>query len=590
MAALRTSWFHNLIRGSDVSRHQLKMLGVGCLWGTVVAFVVSLTLAWFVFASATTPSQRLVLSSYARARLLTLFFLGTKPITLDLDTDQGRKRFTLPARAMAPQLLPHLALSPLRLSLWLGGVAGVGVFGCFLVGGAWYGRRMAQDVFERGAQLVERDELRALLARQERASPITLGGVPTLAGGEMLHFLLCGATGTGKTVALREMLDTLWQRGDRAIVYDPTGELVETYYRPDCDVLLNPLDARSPVWNLWQEVRADFDYAHLAKSLIPDQKTTADPFWQQAARLLFEDTARQLALSGEASNRALVAAVGLSTVEELYQRLRGSMGAALVDPAAERTAASVKMTTVNALNVFRYLPDDGNAPFSIRRWVETDTPSWLFISRPADQHEALKPLISCWLDIAVRAVMTLPPTRAPRLWLLLDEVASLQKIDSLAIALTQARKYGLCAVLGLQSVAQLRDLYGRDGAQTMMGMCQTWLVLRIADGETAKYLSDTLGQREIHEQEESYSYGAEPMRDGSSLQARRAQSPIVMPSEIQRLPDLTGYLALPGAYPVAQVTLRIHERPGRAPAFVARGRSPAASTAAAAEAAAEPIL
>lgn len=574
MAIIRASWVHNLIRGSDVSRHQLKMLGMGCVWSAVVSLCIGLALFVLVFWRTTTPAQRALLSRYTWSQILTRFFLADKPVSLDVETTQGHKRFTLPARVMVAQTTPYLPpvqakmATAMHVSATGAAIAFVGV----LLAWTWHGRRIAEDIFERGSELVDALQLTELLKQDNRTSPITLGGVPTRRDGEMLHFLLSGATGTGKTVAIMEMLDLLRRQGQRAIVFDPTGELVECYYREEQDILLNPLDARSPCWNLWQEIRADFDYAHLAKSLIPDQKTTSDPFWSQAARLLFEDTARKLAETGEATNRALVAAIGFTTLEELYKKLKGTMGASVVDPQAERTAASVKMTCVNAINAFRYLPDDGTTFFSIRQWVEDEQDSWLFITRPADQHEALKPLISCWLDIAVRAIMTLPPVRYARLWLMLDEVASLQKIDSLSIALTQARKYGLCAALGLQSVAQLREIYGRDGAQVIMGMCQTWLVLRIADGETAKYLSESLGQSEIHEREESLSFGAEPVRDGTSLQARRAQTPIVMASEIQRLPDLEGYLSVPGSYPVARVRLAIRERVHHAPHFVARGR------------------
>jgi type IV secretory pathway TraG/TraD family ATPase VirD4 len=288
--------------------------------------------------------------------------------------------------------------------------------------------------------------------------------------------------------------------------------------------------------------------------------------------LLFEETLKRLAETGEATNQALIRAISLDSLTELHERLAGTAGAALVDPTAERTAASVKMTAVNALRSLKYLPGEGRGEtaFSIRGFVEREDDAWLFLSAPADQREALKPLIACWLDVAVRAVMTLQPVRAPRLWLVLDEVASLSKIDSLAVALTEARKYGLCPVLGLQSAAQLRDIYGRDAAQVMLGMLQTWLVLRVADGESAKYLSESLGAHEMQEKDESLSFGAQSVRDGTNLHSKRVQRVAVLPSEIQKLADREGYLALPGPYPIAKIELSIHEKPAVAQAFVSR--------------------
>ena len=104
-----------------------------------------------------------------------------------------------------------------------------------------------------------------------------------------------------------------------------------------------------------------------------------------------------------------------------------------------------------------------------------------------------------------------------------------------------------------------------------MGMCQTWLVLRVADSETGQYLSDTLGQTEIHEKDESLSFGAESARDGTNLAARRAQKQIVLPSEIQHLPDREGFLRLPGAYPVARVSLAFKDRVKLAKPYVPIG-------------------
>ena len=166
--------------------------------------------------------------------------------------------------------------------------------------------------------------------------------------------------------------------------------------------------------------------------------------------------------------------------------------------------------------------------------------------------------------------MNLPPIREPRFWLVVDELPSLQKIEALQTAVTETRKYGLCGVFGIQSVSQMRELYGKDGAQTVMGMCQTWVVLRVADSETAKYLSETLGQADIQEKDEGLSFGAESNRDGTNLVSKRTERAIVLASEIQHLPDLEGYMRVPGPYPVAKIKLQYRNREKIAAPFVPR--------------------
>ena len=171
----------------------------------------------------------------------------------------------------------------------------------------------------------------------------------------------------------------------------------------------------------------------------------------------------------------------------------------------------------------------------IRDWIRDEsTDSCLFITSRPDVHEIIKPLLSCWLDDAINEVGCLPQSRDRRLWLFLDELASINKLPSLKTALTQLRSYGLCSVLGLQSVAQLRSIYGDADAQVILGAAQTWLALRSVDGETAA------------------EFGA---------------------AEIAGLPDLAGYLRVPGDYPIASVQLQLKDRPVVAKAFVPRPKA-----------------
>ena len=79
--------------------------------------------------------------------------------------------------------------------------------------------------------------------------------------------------------------------------------------------------------------------------------------------------------------------------------------------------------------------------------------------------------------------------------------------------------------------------------KTIIGNCQTWLVLRIA-GSTARILSDYFGQAEYQEKQEGVHVGGESEQGSMQWQARRTLRNIILSSEIQHLPDLEGYLAV----------------------------------------------
>ena len=61
-------------------------------------------------------------------------------------------------------------------------------------------------------------------------------------------------------------------------------------------------------------------------------------------------------------------------------------------------------------------------------WSPNEDDSWLFVTVKADQLPSLRPLITVWLDIAISAIMSLTPDRNRRLYCVIDELPTLQKL------------------------------------------------------------------------------------------------------------------------------------------------------------------
>jgi type IV secretory pathway TraG/TraD family ATPase VirD4 len=94
----------------------------------------------------------------------------------------------------------------------------------------------------------------------------------------------------------------------------------------------------------------------------------------------------------------------------------------------------------------------------------------------------------------------------------------------------------------------MRGLYGDAEAQTSVENCGNTLILRCSASErggTAEFASRLIGKREIIRQQNSYS---RPTRWGGGLHQtwtsseQRAVEDAVMASEIEQLPDLSGFL------------------------------------------------
>jgi type IV secretory pathway TraG/TraD family ATPase VirD4 len=178
--------------------------------------------------------------------------------------------------------------------------------------------------------------------------------------------------------------------------------------------------------------------------------------------------------------------------------------------------------------------------------------------------EALKPLISAWVDVLCTSILSLEEDRDRRIWMFLDELASLED------AATKGRKAGLRIVAGLQSTAQLEKIYGREEAQTLRSCFRSLVVLGGAktDPKTSDDMSLSLGEHEVEREGYSKTHGVRG--DTTSSQLQRSRERVVLPSEIASLPDLTGYLAFAGDYPIAKVKLEIVQFRSRVPAFEER--------------------
>ena len=390
---------------------------------------------------------------------------------------------------------------------------------------------------------------------------ITLGSVALPSNLEAVHTLAVGSTGTGKSSLIAEVLSKIIPRGDRCIVVDPNGGFLSRFHR-DSDVVLNPFDRRSPGWSAFNEVRKDFDYDRLARSLVPDGQG-ADRSWHGYAQMLTSELLRTQMRHGDTTTASLVHSASIAPASELAELLSDTPAAGLFQPGAEKALASTRFILGTQLQPQKYLlPGE----FSLRAWL-TEGKGNLYLTWRSDMLASLRPLVGCWIDILLSAALSLPPSDVRRTWFVCDELAAVGQLSSLESALTLGRKHGLCVLAGLQSVAQLDRLYDRETSTVLRSCFRNLVVLGIAktDPSTAEEMSKALGEREVDREQRSTSQGSGGTTQNASL--HRVKERLVLPSEITELPDLHGYLALAGEQPIRRIRIEPCQLPIVAPAF-----------------------
>lgn len=391
---------------------------------------------------------------------------------------------------------------------------------------------------------------------------------------ESSHLLIMGDTGAGKSSLIRQLLQQVEWRHETAIVYDPAREYTPQFYTPDRgDQILNPLDARSPAWRPADELQHETEALTIASSLFSDRPHDP-PFFVEAPRRIF---AHLLTLRPTADELA----TWLCHEEEIDRRVAGTPYAKMIDAHAPAQRSGVLGSLNMVADALQLLPPVHQ---TVATWSAVDWSAhrkgWLFFTSTPETRDRLLPLISLWLDLLVLRLMNQGQPHPRRVWIVLDELASLQRLPQLHTAITEARKANTPVVLGFQGRSQLETRYGHD-AEVMLSQPATKVFLRTSEPHAARWVSESIGDVEIERLAESRSSGATPTRASTNYGLHRQVEPLVMPSEISGLPDLRGYMKL------GNVVVRLHlpyiDLPQRCPGLVRRGpQQPAAAGARAA--------
>lgn len=415
------------------------------------------------------------------------------------------------------------------------------------------------------------DRLRTLIGLDERSYTLR---VPRAEENEGL--LLLGDPGTGKSQMIHQLLEQIaMRRSPEAVVcYDPAGEFIENHFDPSSDVILNPIDARSPYWSPTSEV--DYEKAssgatdrHLvAESFFPDREhgATTTQFFVKAARSIFS---RMLELRPSAEQ-----IVGFLKDEKLIDEVvAGTEHAHLIDEGAKGQRGGVLGTLSEIGEALKLLPsrEECDQELSITDWARRRR-GWIFITSTQDTREALRPLHAAWINILMKRLLAVPAPfgRQNPCWVVVDEVHALKRLSALPTTIVEGRKYGLKMVLGTQNKAQFEEHYGKAAA-TMLSAPHVKILFRCNEPESARWVSEMIGEEEKERPRIGTTATVQANgRDSINYSTFTERRFVVSKEEIMALPNLNGYWK----YSDEVVPFRIKpvERPSVAPAFIPRSQ------------------
>ena len=562
---------HHFVRGGQLNIHNLRMIKQVVGFSLLLsAFVTGLTLGVLSFKTVPSYVWHQYITSY-KAEVLMLTKHKSKQHRFTVNWPEHR--ITRPVRAIDILNHPythdmrrhvnHTILSKLKTSLV------VGLCSLLAILTFWFfkGRKSHNHKSLRGQTIVSPKRLKQLIQRARRASSYKIEDVPLIKDSETKHILSVGTTGAGKTNWFNELLPQLKQQ--KVLVVDTTGDMISKYYDESRgDIILNPFDARSASWDMVSECVHDYEFDDLSKAIIPSASHYQDPLWKNGAAKLLSVAMRK-AKEEQLSLRELFSLISEAKLSQYGSFFAGTEAYPFADPKGEKTTMSFRSTLSSYTQFFKAMNTNTKTSISLKEWVQDEgNKSWIFITANENMLETLKPYMAAMVNIITTSLMSLSEDPNRRLWFIMDELPALQKIESLHALLSKGRKYGACVVGGIQSLSQFEEIYGHQGAKTILNLFNSKFFFRMEESSACDQISRWIGEEEIEESKEGLSYGAHQMRDGVSLNSQKSQRRLVLPTEIAQLKNLQCYVKLSGSFPVTKLDMAYNTIPAVTKSFV----------------------
>lgn len=399
------------------------------------------------------------------------------------------------------------------------------------------------------------------------------------------HFALIGAVGSGKTLAMRLLMQTVLPsikpKSDwRALVYDAKRDVLSLIagMGVDCPVVtLNPFDARSAAWDMAKDITSPATALQVATILIPEE---------DGQNRYFSDAARAI-LTG-VMNTFLLRSPGAWTFRDVVfvmrteARLRDLLSSRpetrdLIDQyfLEARSFENIKSTIASRMAMFEPIAalwSRATRTISLHDWLAGE-----FILVLGNDESLRAPLDAINRVLFQRVgelVINGDESRSRRTWFFLDEIKEAGKLKALSSLLTKGRSKGARVVLGFQDIDGLRDVYGPLAANEIAGIPANKALLRLDSEATAKWAAGVLGEAELHEYTDSDTSGKDATTTTTEHIVKRDA---VLPSELLRLPlpelgAFWGYYITPavGVYLAKRTYHGVLLDPGTTPNFEPR--------------------
>ena len=406
------------------------------------------------------------------------------------------------------------------------------------------------------------------------------------------HAIIVGATGSGKGVGV--IMPTLLTWGESVMVVDPKGEsydytagyrssFSEVFYF-DPTITAEEAKARhikpchiNPLDFIPRTSEAVAEIGNMCLSIHPDQSKEA--YWDKIPRMMLEMLIGHVLIKGK--KKSLPEAASLIMTSEKYETIFENILNSYDDePVTEDDPLfDVSKMVQNNAALFFQMATGQNAEqlvthistvkgdlgvysssasaeilsysdFSLDDIMDGERPISIYMCIPVKQIERITPMFMLIYSLILKSFLGRDQKHKHKLLLLLDEFSQFKKFTTIAEQIPFVRSYGIKIMAFIQSISQLDEYYGHDGAKALLDNFQLKVYLKATAPETTEYFERLLGKKTLLMKKTSFSHnrrsqGVESYSESTSEQGRS----LLTAEEILNLPLYEMMIFRPGMYP-----------------------------------------
>ncbi|WOE70134.1 type IV secretion system DNA-binding domain-containing protein [Hydrogenimonas thermophila] len=375
---------------------------------------------------------------------------------------------------------------------------------------------------------------------------------------------ISGAPGKGKSVLINQIIKQIPDHNNvKTVIIDVKGEFVEKFYNPDTDIIICPSDLRSSKFSLYKLIKTKIDTGSIAEILVPDDKTSQDPHWVNAARAVVEGLLLYAA-KNELSNEEIYET--LSNLELLMKIKDDDEVFPIVanflrvdnngNPSKEsESIISTAIRKAKALQYLAYLDDLETEEIEFKRWLKNGKNGKLFLLSTENLSKVFAPLYGVITSYLISTILDDRDDLNRDIYFILDELPRLGKAlgENLEKGLAVGRSKGLKFVMAIQNFDQLKKEFGDKEADAIFGTTNSYIVFQNFYG--AQFLEKFFGKTTVIKNSESISFSAEPMGDRITVSRREQTEALINDAKIQRLEKFEFFAKIEGSKDVLKAKL-----------------------------------